>query len=236
MFRLILTIHIALTLEFALAQNQKSDFKIYPVDESKADTSLVVFIENLKNISLSKDTARLFKLFDKGIVSSYGGGLVGKKDFIFNWQLNKPDSTGLWKLLVKIIQLGGVFDTMDNKRVFQLPYADANKFFRLKKDTFFEPYSTLVCIDKSVPVYAQPNENSSISKRLSYDIVTLDIEKTQQENNNNRSSDYWDYISTDYGRIKGWVKDKYFWCIAYPRLVIEKINNQWIITSFAPFD
>lgn len=228
-----------ITFNFAFAQNNNVELKVYPIDESKIDSSLTVFLDSLKYITISKDTARLYMMLDKDIVTSAGGMLIGKQAFIERWALTKPDSSDLWIVLTELIKLGGVFDTFENKKYFVLPYANANKLIypiMQKYQIDIDPYSTTVCTNKNVPVFERPDLKSAIIGRLTYDIVFSDYVKTQEHNKNYVTGIYWDYISTYDNKTKGWVNSDDFYLYGSLRLNIEKMNSEWKIVSFLPFD
>jgi hypothetical protein len=235
-FLIILTI---LTFDFAFTQNSKNNFKIYPVNESKYDSSLSAFIDNLKIICERKDTASLYKVLDAGIVTSYGADLIGKKDFINYHNLNKPDSTYFWNEIISLINLGGVFDSIDNRKFFCFPYAtsiifDLNTVLD-STQRLDAPFNIMICIKDKVPVYNIPDISSQIVAYLSYDIVVKDY-KISKQTETNFSMDNWEYVSTMDKKIKGWIMHKNFYNLTGPNLMIEKINGTWKITCYCSYD
>lgn len=240
MKKFLLIIFTIATFKIGFCQKVASELKVFPIDESKTDSSLSSFIETLKKITLKKDTAGLYNVIDSNILTSYGGMQIGKKDFIQNWQLNIPDSSEVWNVIASLINLGGVFDTIDEKRVFCLPYANANRFITpiilSHKDMEFEPYFTLVCLKPRVLVFAIPNTKSSIKGYLSYDLVSINYQETQLQNQNNVDGIRWASISTFDHKITGWVNTDNFYSIGGWKIIIEKINDEWRITQFFPFD
>lgn len=106
MKKILISLVLILITNFSFAQ--KIEYKIYPVDETKNDTTLTQFIEVLEEVISAKDTFRLYKMLDKNIVSSFGGGICGKQGFIENWNLETPESSLVWKTMKRIIEMGGV--------------------------------------------------------------------------------------------------------------------------------
>ncbi len=233
-------------INFSFAQ--KIEYKIYPVDETKNDTTISQFVILLKEVILAKDTFRLYQMLDKNIVSNFGGGIYGKQGFIETWHLENPESSLLWETMKRIIEMGGVADkrgalgTTVDRMIFQFPYANANKLFeplQQKNPKYdFDPYSTIICVKDNIPIYKNPNIKSAIVGHLSYDVLTMDYEKTNKQKLIRSTKSWkWIYITTIDQSISGWVlnnDDIYF--LGGLRLIIEKVNNEYKITGFFPFD
>ena len=206
-------------------EEEQSDYRILPIDESGSDPSLVVFITNLKKIVSRKDTLGLFKSLDTGIIVSHGGGIYGEEEFSKNWKLNEPGQSELWKILSKILNMGGTWEN-DEGKYFCIPYAQSNKAFRNYKYDF-DWYFTAICISPKAVVYKEPKTNSTKLAILNYDIVEMDPEFMK--------ADFTKIITID-KKIQGYVKTSDLIYSADQHLVIKKIDNNWKITAFAPFD
>jgi len=203
----------------------QSDYKILPIDESESDPTLVEFINNLKKVVSNKDTSRLFQSLDTAIIMSYGGGVYGIKEFAKNWQLDKPDKSELWTILNRILSMGGTWEN-DEDKYFCIPYAQSNKAFsKYKYD--FDWYFTAVCISPNVTVYQEPNSTSIKLATLNYDIVEMAPEFMKAD---------FTKIHTIDKKIQGYVKTSDLIYSADQHLVIKKIDDNWKITAFAPFD
>ncbi len=238
---------------FSYSQDEDVDFKIYPIDESKQDIDLYAFVDELKDILVHKDTARLFQILDYEVVSSFGGGMLGKEDFILNWQLDNPNSSDLWNKMLHIISLGGAFeiggvayDRMDSI-AFYFPYIVADKcisplfeiIHKLKLKVDLDPYTTIYCINQDIPLYKGPDENSEIIAHLSYDVLLLDYKESYTYNQKNNSEEWeWFYVSTLDHSISGWIVDKQenIYLGSDYSLCIEKIEGKYVITGFYPYD
>lgn len=207
-------------------ETEQIDYKILPIDESGSDRTLVAFISNLKNIVSNKDTAGLFKSLDTLITVSYGGGVSGIKAFSETWELDKPDKSKLWTYLNQILSMGGTWEN-DEGKYFCIPYVQSNKTFsKYKYD--FDWYFTAVCISPKVIVYQKPQSNSKTIATLSYDIVEIDQEVSG-------NSDFTKIHTID-KKVQGYVKTSNIFYSASASLIIKKINNNWKITEFAPYD
>lgn len=201
------------------------DYKILPIDESGSDPTLVTFITNLKKITSNKDTAGLFQSLDTAIIVSHGGGIFGIKEFSKNWKLDKPDKSELWTILNQILSMGGTWEN-DEDKYFCIPYTQSNKVFsKYKYD--FDWYFTAVCISPKVTVYEEPITTSLKLATLSYDIVEMDPEFMKAD---------FTKIQTIDKKVQGYVRTRDLIYSADQHLVIKKINENWKITAFAPFD
>jgi len=241
-----LILMLILLTNFSFAQ--KTEYKIYPVDESKNDTTIYEFVETLKEVITTKDTFRLYNLLDENVVTSFGGAIYGKKGFIENWNLEKPDSSIVWKTMKRMIEMGGVFDiggvfeaTIDSM-IFQFPYVNSNKLFdpiyKKNQGYDFDPYFTVICVKDNISIYNNPDYNAVIVGKLSFDVLTMDYEKTNEETIN-KSTDCWKwiYVTTIDKSITGWVlngDDLYF--LGGLKLIIEKVNYEYKITGFFQYD
>jgi hypothetical protein len=211
--------------EVKTIETEQGDYKILPIDESGSDPSLVAFINNLKKIVSNKDTSGLFKSLDTAIVVSYGGGVYGIKEFSKNWELNEPDKSELWKILNRILNMGGTWEN-DEKKYFCIPYAQSNKAFsKYKYD--FDWYFTAVCTSPKVTVYKEPKTTSIELATLSYDIVEMDPDFMKAD---------FTKIHTIDKKVQGYVKTSDLIYSVDQKLVIKKIDDNWKITAFAPFD
>jgi hypothetical protein len=204
---------------------EQSDYKILPVDESKSDSSLVVFIDYLRKVVSDKDTAGLFESLDTAIVVSHGGGVYGISEFSNRWNLNQPDNSELWTLLDTLLSMGGTWEG-DNNRYFSIPYTHSNKLLsKFKYD--FDYYFTAVCISDETMVYEKPSISSESFDTLNYEIVEMDYNYMKED---------FTKIQTIGKKIKGYVKTSDIVLLADHSLVIKKIESTWKIIEFAPFD
>jgi hypothetical protein len=207
-------------------EEEDTEYKIFPIDESGSDSTLVLFINNLKNIVSNKDTSELFKLLDTAIIVSHGGGIYGIKEFSQNWNLDKPYESMLWPNLTQILNMGGTWEDDPEGEYFCIPYAQSNKAFsKYKYD--FDWFFTAVCISPHATVYKEPKITSKELATLSYDIVEMDPSFMNTD---------FTKINTINQNIEGYVKTSDLIYSAEQHLVIKKTDNNWKITAYAPFD
>lgn len=230
----------------AFSQESSKSYQILPIDETQKDSSLARTVAEFRKAVLNKDTTALFSFFHPQIVSSFGDGLYGKNDFIESWGLNRAD-TMVWNELLRVIDLGGVFDTgglfagSDKDTIFHFPYANANRMYDQlisgnPEYWPFDPYTTLVSVRKDAPVYALPDFNSEIIARLFYEVVYIDYDETYAAMNPDKG--HWEKLKiiTNDQRMSGWVNCDDFYYEGDWSLVFERINGRWVITGFFPFD
>lgn len=246
MKKILISLVLILITNFSFAQ--KIEYKIYPVDETKNDTTISQFVILLKEVISAKDTFRLYQMLDENIVSSFGGGIYGKQGFVETWHLENPGSSPLWETMKRIIEMGGVADkrgvlvTTVDSMMFQFPYATANKLFKplhqKNPEYDFDPYTTIICVKENIPINKNPNKKSAIVGHLSYEVLTMDYEKTNNKKIIRSNKNWkWIYITTIDQSISGWVlnnDDIYF--LGGLSLIIEKVKNEYKITGFFPFD
>lgn len=230
-----------------LSYGQKTEFKIYPVDESRQDSTLYKFVEILKEVIMNKDTSKLYNMLDENIISSFGGGIYGKQGFIETWELEKPDSSLVWGLMKRIVDMGGVFEeggvteSTQDSISFRFPYATSRllePIYNKKPDYDPDPHTTVLCIKDNIPVYKSPNKKSAVVGKLSYDILTMDYDKTVKHIANKSAGDWkWLYVSSIDESINGWIlnNDDIYFTEDYS-LIIEKIKGEYKITGFFPYD
>jgi hypothetical protein len=201
-----------------------SKYRILPIDESSEDRSLNQFVSKLKDIVKRKDLSRLIACLDTGIVLSYGGGMQGIEIFLEEWKLNThPERSELWPKMRHFLILGGAWDT-DKKDEFNFPYAQSDRFFE-KIDFDFDWYVTAVCISKQTVVYQEPLTNAKKIALLSYEIVKII----------NRGDSFIEVQTID-KTISGFVKKEQIILSADSYPVLQKVNGEWKIISFAPYD
>jgi hypothetical protein len=240
---------LLITSIFTFSQTENIEYKIYPIDETKNDSNLFLFVEDLKQILIEKDTFKLFKLLDERVVTSFGGAMYGKKDFVKNWDLDKSDSSEIWSTMTETIELGGVFGIggvfleTKNDTIFRFPYVTSSRLFEplyeQNPEYDFDPHFTLICLNKNVPLYKSSENNSEILTSLSYDVLSMDYDKTYQYMINNKLETFdWIYVSSIDNSISGWIKNgKDFYFYGGRTMIIEKYNNnKYKITGFFGYD
>lgn len=209
-----------------VAEKDKDSVLIYPsiiipIDESYQSDTLYKTIQRLKNIISERDTAELFKLMDSNIVSSHGGAIIGYNGVKEVWK-----NSNIWNKLDQIIALGGVFEK--NHSIFRLPYCQADKFYR---GWGLDWYTAGVVTTSPTLLYESPDLDSRVIDTLKYSIVeTVDFHGFKPENGMIKVK------PVDSG-VSGYIRYKNFYSTSDYMLIFEmNDNDNWIITSFAPYD
>lgn len=201
--------------------------QIEPKDERKTNPKIDSLLITVESAIEQKDVELLLTVMDTSIISSYGGGMYGHKDFRELWQYD--DYEELWRKLDKVISLGGFFA---NDSTYSVPYTGNIDQEAMKIDDNIVPYGCGITIDSKSLLY--PNnecvETEAIEIGRTYCIVI------PQSGFWGATNGLWkvNILGTD---ISGYVKPKGFYCSADYSLSIEKGNNgDWKITAFAPWD
>lgn len=205
-------------------QIHSTKYRIVPVDETSQDKSLQVFVSKLKDIVKRKDLNGLLNCLDTGIAVSWGGGEYGIDIFKTNNGLNfEPRKSEFWKTLNEYISMGGAWDNKEKSR-FCFPYHQSNIFYqRLNHD--LDCYSMVTCTESEVIVYNNASITSKKLGILSYEVLTAV----------NVSNDFTKIQTIDQS-ITGYIQTKQLFRCYNAHPVLEKINGEWKIVSFAPYD
>lgn len=203
--------------------------EITPVDESATDTSLLRFIIHLKKIVSQKNTIALLDLIGPDMVSSHGGLVIGRKDFIENWDLQKnPSTSAVWSKLERALKLGGCFDKKSKEHEFVMPYLQAAHYFDHGCD--FEWFNTYVCLSSYTKIYGKPDRTGKVIAELYYRILESDADA--------KAIGSFIPVHTVDRSVEGYVhEDDVYLCADY-MLVISKGKNEdaWSIKEFIPYD
>lgn len=201
--------------------------EIIPVNESATDTSLLRFITYLKHVVSKKNTAALLELIGPGTVTSHGGGVVGKKEFIEHWQLQKQSQESrVWPKLERALALGGCFDKKSKKPEFILPYLQSSHYFDAGCD--FDWFITYVCLSPSTKIYEKPDKASKLIAELKYRMLESSYDA--------KIINSFIPVHTVDQSVQGYVQEQDVYLCADYMLVIGKEHDAWEITAFSPFD
>ncbi|MGV3612487.1 MAG: hypothetical protein ACO1N0_16130 [Fluviicola sp.] len=204
------------TTELAI---HESKFRVLPVDESSKDKSLKQFVDKLKQIVQKKDLDGFIACLDTGIVVSWGGGMFGIPTFLEEWNLDKnPQKSPLWQKMKLILELGGAWGSEED---FRIPYMQSDRLFR--ETDGLDWYVTAVCVSPKTVVYKKPEGEKTAL--LSYEVVRI----------KNRLDNFLEIQTVD-KKVSGFVKRDQIIESAEAFPVIEKVNGNWKITSFAGYD
>ena len=202
----------------------KSKYRILPTDQSSEDVSLKKFVSKLSGIIQRKDLDGLIQCLDTGIAVSWGGGEYGIDLFKKNNGLNfEPEKSRIWNTLAQYISMGGAWDDGEKSR-YCFPYIQSNLLYT-RLNVELDCYSYAICMGQEVIVYEKPGTGSKKIGILSYEVLTaLNVSKAFTK------------IQTVDQAVSGYVlTNQLFRCYnAHP--VLEKVNGEWKIISFAPYD
>jgi hypothetical protein len=219
---------IILILTIGLSTFSFGQLKILPRNEVHRDSSLTALICKLQYAIFKKDKDFLLSIVDKNIKNNFGGD-GGIEEFKEMWALDKPNSP-IWSCLSKVISLGGVFSDYQSNEVnsnsFVFPYV-----FHATLPDSLDVFETMLVTATNVNVREEPNKTSKIVGKFSYDVVTVDYEKSYPE-----SDTEWYYVSSLDKKVYGYVYFEYVWNIVDYRLFFNKENDEWKITCFIAGD
>jgi hypothetical protein len=176
--------------------------KVEPINESRTNPSLKVFLEQLSEIIANKDVEQLLEVVDNSIAYSLGEE-EGKASFAAYWELQSADSdeSALWDILANIIKKGG---KINDRGVYIAPYT----FAAFPDAAVYDPFTFYVVEGKKVNVRSEPNLKSKVVFQLNYDVVkelTYDKPEIDRSMTLNGNTDDWQKIQTADG------KEGYVW-------------------------
>lgn len=221
---LLTAIFILTTASAVTAQERYVKF----IDDAPKDKSLVAFRERLLVAIKRRDLPALEKLMDPNIKVSFGGD-QGLRDLRRHWK-TETKNTRLWDELFTAISNGGIlyYPDLSVKR-FSAPYS----FDGFPED--LDPYSHYLIFGSAVALRETPSLEGNVIARLSYNIVTLDGEKTVTAENVGHSVPEWYFVRT-FGGKTGFVNAKFVRSPLDYRVIIEKRRGKWLVSAFVAGD
>jgi hypothetical protein len=185
--------------------------KLPPADESKADPSLVAYLDTLRTAVQKRDIGAVIAAADPTIRTSFGegGGAASLRKM-----LERPE---LWSELEQILKLGGTFLEGSNQKAFWAPYVYSE--WPDREDAF----EALAVIGDEVPLRSTPDGPAIAT--LSYDIVTRAGDP----------DDGWQKIRTADGRT-GVVETRFLRSPVGYRAGFNKTGDTWRMTGLVAGD
>lgn len=208
-----------------------------PRDETYLDASLNTFIKDLSAAIDARDRHFLYSALDFYVLSTLES-TGGFDDFKTQWSPEK-DSSIMWPLMKRVIELGGVFlnDTADNsgKYQFVFPYV-----YDLPLDIDDDYFTIGVITGKNVNLRSNPDTASPIKSKLTYDVIWFvqeDLGGRTQSGTNPYGDPEW-YLVETYDRTqRGWVNWKYVYSPTGPRMFLYQTSKgEWKISAFVAGD
>jgi hypothetical protein len=216
-----------------LAQNPQ----YAPRDESYTDPELATFVTKLLEAIDKRDQHFLYSALAID-VSGIRGDASGVADFKEEWN-SESDSSVVWILMKKAIELGGVFlhDTNDltGKYQFVFPYV-----YDMPLDIEDDYFSIGVVTGKNVNLREKPNTASPIKTKLTYDVIWF-LDGAQYGATTSGTNPYgeteWYQVETYDRQYRGWVNWQYVYSpIWYRMFLYEDPRYGWKISAFLAGD
>lgn len=197
------------------------------VDEADKDASFRSFRTQFIATVKRRDVNALMNSLDPNIKVSFGGdeGIVDFKKF---WKINSPD-TKLWEELLKVLSGGGFLHRNGGRISFSAPYS----FDGFPED--LDAFSYLVIFGNAVALRDKPSLDGRVITRLSYNIVSVDFDRSVTSDNPNYSTLIWGAVTTIGGQ-KGYVSAQYLRSPIDYRALFEKRRGKWKMTAFVAGD
>lgn len=218
-----------------------------PPNEFIKDTSLTIFIKNLKTAVQKKDSTFIYNSLSTNVKNGFGID-SGMAVFRRRWQL-KYTNSGFWNYVSRIIEMPGCFLSTDMTTSYIIPYVSCLPMTN-RNDSL---YASVIVVKnaplKKASIFYHPD--SKTIAILSYDVVRdfnvndhdithEAIEPIYNENKDDYIHDYhyrpqqWHLITVKSNKnvLKGWVNNKYIYRPFDYRLILRKENNCWLIDAF----
>lgn len=211
---LLLTVSI-----LTLGQNSKFP----PKDDSGRSLELKLFVKELKEIIKNKDSQKLLTVVHPQVKFDFDEG-IGIEKFKKTWKPENKNSS-LWAIMDKIVRLGGVFNKNRAEPFYDFVFPYVNAVDLEDGDDYF---TTLVITGKGVKVHEKPNSNSKIIGQLTYDIVSYDYEKS--------NDDKWYFIQTADKKFSGYINSEFAYSPVDYRMFLTKENGKWMISCLVAGD
>jgi hypothetical protein len=206
-------------------------YKIFPVDQSTKDPSLVLFLRELKKIIGSCDSTGLYKLFHPEIKITMGGELKGLKGFRYQFVKDHKITPDFWENFDKMLSLGGAFFTpiqsAEISYIVPYPCVDSLIPASLRGHPDFDIVLSGVCISPNSPVFEKPDRGSRVIAHLDYDIFSF----ANDSLNTFSTYEQFQYGETFDHKTKGFILKKDIYYLGGLYAVFKKISGKWIITE-----
>lgn len=206
--------------------------KLKPVNESKKNTELRKFLQDLLKVIENKDVEGLKSYIDSNIKASFGGD-DGISDFIEMWELDiKPEKSMVWQELKNAILLGGTFNK-DNENAYYTPYLHT----RFPSD--YDAFEYAAITGNNVNIRDKPSTGGNVVTKLSYDIVKVlqyDMTASKQREKIGDQTHDWMKIQMADGKT-GYVWGKFCRSSIDYRAGFAKVRDEgWKMTFFVAGD
>lgn len=230
---ILVTTFLFLSSSISWAQNPQYP----PRDETYLDPELTAFVEKLLAAIDKRDQHFLYDALVLDVAGERGVA-SGTEDFRMQWDTDK-DSSLLWPLMKRAIELGGVFlkDTNDltGRYQFVFPYV-----YDMPLDIEDDYLSIGVITGKNVNLREGPDTASPIKTKLTYDVIWY-LDGAQYGRTSSGTNPYgepeWYKVETYDRQYQGWVNWKYVYSpIGYRLFLFKDAKGSWKISAFLAGD
>lgn len=187
-----------------------------PTDECASDPSFVAFRDELRAAIARRDAAHILSIVDDDIQISFGD-YRGRADFVAMWELDRPQSSRLWRELSEVLRLG-CGATEDGN------FVSPSLGTQLAPEE--DPFDVVVAVQPDAVLRATADEQSRIVAPLSWDVLTL---------RSDDGGDEWLPARMRDGR-DGFVHRRHVRSPLDYRAVFAKIGGRWRMTVFIAGD
>jgi hypothetical protein len=196
-------------------------------DESSHDPELKIFMEKLTEVAAAKDKNALLNMMTDKIQFSFGAE-NGKEAFIQQWGLDKnPQQSTVWKELRDVLSHGG---SLGDNQLYTAPYI----FTKFPEGYDHFQYGAI--LGRNVILREKPSIDSKTIMQLSYEVVEMSGEYSENTIDINGDSYHWVKIRTLDGNA-GYVAEKYARNpVDYRIGVQEQADGNWKIVFFIAGD
>ncbi len=209
-----------LFLLFITAYGFSQNPRIIPRDESVKDSSLTVFINELRLAIKKKDKDFILNSVSPTVKNSFGND-DGIETFKKKWQLDAPQCQ-LWGNLEKLLNLGGTFVDDENTNML-FP-----SVFPYLRNIYNDTFSMAVVTSEKLMLREKPDKKSKTLGILSYDVAYLLYSDKFTPEYGFKPS--WSYIRTLDKKMAGYVPEEYLYNPLQYRMFIAKRDGKWKIT------
>ncbi|WP_066507086.1 WG repeat-containing protein [Abyssisolibacter fermentans] len=200
---------------------EKRYIKSVAVDTDGFDVFKQQLIDAIKN----KDMEFLKNHIDEDVYFDYPSVKYCKHGIDLLFSTHSLEDDIFWSEIIRIIKLGGIKDTNQDRVVFPYFYSDLEEYD-------FDGDKYVICFKKGTKVYSKPNLQSEIIESLDMEILkckTLFVFPVFLN-----QGDMWCNVQLPTGE-RGYVKSDNLWKTYNYHVIVEKKNAKWIITSMTNY-